>query len=198
MALEAINEPEACKNVRRECIFLFLLNHMNPVCVYKNNTPIPFYSCELKRRGVKVEDEGTERRTLMPKLDHIAVRVSDLDQAIAFYTNMLKLTLQFRELDAEHHEAFAFLRMDDGTNLELLQLLDEQNQPLPYTPPPPDASHCPHIALGCADLAGCVGSLTLRGVPLVKGPMEIPGKVRWAYLADPDGNIIELVQWLDR
>lgn len=133
----------------------------------------------------------------MLKLDHVAVRVSDLEQAIAFYTNILGLTLLFRELDEAHHEAFAFLKIE-GANLELLQLLDEQNQPLPYTPAPPDPSNCPHIAINCNDLADRVGSLSMRGVPLIKGPMEIPEKVRWAYMADPDANIIEFVQWLNK
>jgi hypothetical protein len=26
--------------------------------------------------------------------------------------------------------------------------------------------------------------------------MEIPGMVRWLYAADPDGNVLEFVQWL--
>ena len=35
-------------------------------------------------------------------------------------------------------------------------------------------------------------------IPVVKGPMEIPGMVRWVYTHDPDRNIIEFVQWTER
>ena len=34
------------------------------------------------------------------------------------------------------------------------------------------------------------------GISLLKGPLAIPDKVRWCYLADPDNNVIEFVQWL--
>ena len=33
------------------------------------------------------------------RLDHVAVRVSDLDAAIAFYANKLGLKLLFKEID---------------------------------------------------------------------------------------------------
>jgi hypothetical protein len=35
-----------------------------------------------------------------------------------------------------------------------------------------------------------------QAIAIVKGPLEIPGKVRWLYAADPDKNVIEFVQWL--
>ncbi|MCZ6792378.1 MAG: VOC family protein, partial [Planctomycetota bacterium] len=56
----------------------------------------------------------------MARLDHVAVRVSDLDAATAFYTEKLGLKLLFRKVDETQHEAFAFLELEGG-NLELLQ-----------------------------------------------------------------------------
>ena len=44
----------------------------------------------------------------MPKLDHVAVRVSDLDAAISFYTDKLGMKLLFRKIGEMHHEAFCF------------------------------------------------------------------------------------------
>ena len=71
----------------------------------------------------------------MPSLDHVAVRVSDVDAAISFYTDKLGLKLLFREFDETHHEAFCFLQLA-GAKLELLQSLDDQNRPQPFAPPP--------------------------------------------------------------
>jgi catechol 2,3-dioxygenase-like lactoylglutathione lyase family enzyme len=131
----------------------------------------------------------------MHRLDHVALQVANLDRAIDFYTHTLGLRLMFRELDEEHHEAFAFLEMEGG-NLELLQTLDEQNQPIPHTPSAPQPPYCPHVALGVDDLDAMLDTLAKANIPLLKGPLAIPAKVRWCYMADPDSNVIEFVQWL--
>lgn len=123
--------------------------------------------------------------------DHIAFRVADLDAAIDFYTNVFGMELMFREEDAEHGEAFAYFALDGG-NLELLQQLDAPAPPATKPAPP----WCPHLALRTDDLDNVVATLTERGVPIAKGPLEIAGRVRWLYAADPDGNMIEFVQWL--
>ncbi len=129
------------------------------------------------------------------RADHFAFQVADLDRAIAFYTDVLGMRLMFRELDLEHREAFAFLELDGG-NLELLQSLDETSEPRPPEARVPVSPYCPHLAIGTACLAEVVANLETKGVPLLKGPLEIPGKVKWLYLADPDQNVIEFVEWL--
>lgn len=131
----------------------------------------------------------------MPRLDHVAVAVSDLDAAIAFYSGKLGLRLLSRELDELHHEAFAFLELEGG-NLELLQPLDEQNRPQPLRLSRIEAPYCPHVALATDDMDGLLARLERDGVPIVKGPLEIAGSVRWVYVHDPDNNILEFVQWL--
>jgi lactoylglutathione lyase len=131
----------------------------------------------------------------MHRLDHVALRVSDLDTSIRFYSERLNLKLMFREVDSEHHEAFAFLELDGG-NLELLQLLDENNQPLPHFSALPQPPYCPHVAIGVPNLGTIIDSLTKTNTTLLNGPLEISGKVRWCYFSDPDNNVIEFVQWL--
>ncbi len=130
----------------------------------------------------------------MPTLDHVALEVSDLDAALAFYTGKLGLKLMFRQLDKEHHEAFAFLELEGG-NLELLQVLDENNQPQARQTQPLSKSNCPHVALQAEDMDALLATCERQGIPIVKGPLEIPGQVRWVYLHDPDNNVLEYVQW---
>ena len=128
------------------------------------------------------------------RADHVAFRVADLDAAIDFYTRSLGLELLNRLVDDEHGEVLAFLDLD-GCKLELIMLLDENGNPVAYDPPSPTEPYCPHVALSVSDIDAALDRLVKAGAQYLKGPMELPGEVRWAYAADPDGNVIELVQW---
>ena len=129
------------------------------------------------------------------KIDHFAFRVSDLDEAIRFYCDILGLKLLSKTVDEEHHEAFAFLELDGG-NLELLQLVDENNNPVPYKKLEIKQPFCPHLAIKCENLDLLVSDLENKNVPIIKGPLEIPGTVKWLYITDPDNNVIEFVEWI--
>lgn len=133
----------------------------------------------------------------MPRLDHVALQVSDIDRAIAFYKDVLDLPYLFKKEDRDHGEVFAYLELEGG-NLELLARIDASGQPLPYAPRPVEKPYCPHVALGVDDLDASVAHLASRNVPLIDGPLLIPDTVRWLYFSDPDGNVIEYVQWLNR
>ena len=127
------------------------------------------------------------------KLDHIAFQVSDLDASITFYNEVLGLTLMSKTIDNEHNEAFAYFELDGG-NLELLQNLAEKSFKKHEIKQP----FCPHMALGTDDLDQLAADLQKREIPIIKGPLEIEGMVKWLYIADPDKNIIEFVQWLEK
>ena len=131
----------------------------------------------------------------MAKLDHLAIQVSDMDASIAFYTGKLGLKLLSCKVDEAHGETFAFLQME-GANLELLQLHDETGQPARYEPAAIRKPYCPHFAISADDLDVQMAELAENEVPIVGGPFEIPGSVRWLYVGDPDNNVIEYIQWL--
>ena len=133
----------------------------------------------------------------MLKSDHFAFRVSDIDASIAFYTGKVGLKLMFKQVDPDLCEAYAFLELDGG-NLELLQLLDAKGNAVPVTNPLPEPPFTPHLALGTDDIDGMIARLIAAGVPLVKGPLETPGLVKWVYFRDPDNNVVEFVQWLNQ
>jgi lactoylglutathione lyase len=138
----------------------------------------------------------------MPKLDHVAIRVANLEASIGFYTKKLGLKLLFQQVDPAHGEAFAFLELEGG-NLELLQMLDDTSNHGPdnkhhstWQPAPIEKPYCPHLALEATDLELQVEQLQAANIPIVAGPLEIPGSVRWLYIHDPDNNIIEYIEHL--
>jgi lactoylglutathione lyase len=132
----------------------------------------------------------------MPRLDHIALQVTDLETSIAFYRDIIGLPFMFEQVDKAHNEAFAFLEVEGG-NLELLQCLDPEKCAAPNARIAPQEPYCPHVALAVDDLDATLCGLEEKGIQPLKGPMEIPAQVRWCYLADPDNNILEFVQWLN-
>ena len=126
----------------------------------------------------------------MTKNDHMAFQVSNMDASIRFYTEALGLKLLFRHVNEQQHEDFAFLELDGG-NLELLQYLGA-----PFVKPEIRPPYCPHLALATDDMDKTLRLFREHGIPIVRGPLEIPGEERWVYVSDPDNNIIEYIQWI--
>lgn len=126
----------------------------------------------------------------MYRFDHFAFQVGDLDAALRFYVEKLGFELSFRATDLVQQEEFAFLALGD-LRLELLRDLSLSR----FEKPEIQAPFCPHLAIKTDDLQRSLAQLREQGVRIVKGPMEIPGEVTWAYFADPDNNILELVEW---
>ncbi len=67
---------------------------------------------------------------------------------------------------------------------------------MPFDRPDIGKPYCPHLALKTDDMDRLVEMAKDRGVPIVEGPLEIPGEVTWVYMSDPDHNVIEFIQWL--
>jgi len=128
-------------------------------------------------------------------IDHFALRTWDIDKSIKFYCDKLGLKLLSKTVDEKHNEIFAFLELDNG-KLELLQILDTDLLTVSKKPvimPP----YTPHLAISTDDIENTLLLLVQKNIEIVKGPLEIEGSVKWLYIADPDNNIIEFVQWLN-
>ena len=128
----------------------------------------------------------------MLRLDHVALPVSDMEAALKFYGEKLGLKFMFREVDPVEQEDFAYFELEGG-NLELLKSLA-----YPFDRPDIKPPYCPHLALATSDMDATLRLIQERGLHLIKGPLKIEGKVTWLYIADPDNNVIEFVQWFDR
>ena len=126
------------------------------------------------------------------RFDHMAFEVGDLERSMAFYITQLGFTESWRHRNEEEQEECVFLVRGD-VRLELLTRLDGSFQ----APPTPQTPYCPHLAIGVDDLDAAVKQLERNEVPILRGPLAVEGKVRWLYFADPDQNVIELVEWLE-
>jgi len=119
---------------------------------------------------------------------HPAFRVTDLASSLQFYT-------------AIGYEEVGRVDIADGARLTMLKLPDDELVTLELVNRPADGgvdigNGFSHLAVKVDDLSAIIETLSQSG--LRPGPVERPGGPdgpQTAWLTDPDGYRIELVQW---
>lgn len=125
-------------------------------------------------------------------MDHCGFQVKNLDAAIKFYTEKLLFKLDFRSINQEEQEEYAFLSLGKA-RLELIQdLLHDYEIPAIKKP------FCPHFCIEIEDMAKAVADLKTMNIRVVKGPLKIDNEETWIYFADEDNNVIEYIQWFNK
>ncbi|MGI6494633.1 MAG: VOC family protein [Kiritimatiellia bacterium] len=117
---------------------------------------------------------------------HVCFTVSDLDRAIAFYSGKLGLPVAFDFRNDAGVRFGVYFRLGRRTFLELFQ---------GEVAPKADKQSFSHICLETDDLHETVAAFRARGVE-VEDPKMGCDNAWQAWLADPDGNRIELHQYL--
>ncbi|MDX3906229.1 MAG: VOC family protein [Pigmentiphaga sp.] len=118
-------------------------------------------------------------------VDHLVLKVSDIDRTVAFYESVLGLRVE-RIFDKIH-----LRQVRCGANLiDLIALQPGE------TLPPPDRRGIEHFCLSIeADMDALLESLRAMQIDIIRGPMEVYGARGFGssiYIADPDGYEIEL------
>jgi lactoylglutathione lyase len=119
--------------------------------------------------------------------DYVILIVTDLEESLEFYTQVLGLRLG--------HRAEEYVQLETGATRLGLYTREAMAKTLgtPLAAPAPDAPgfeigfKVPDVDAACRELVG------RRGIPQVP-PLDRPWGQRTAYLRDPDGHLIELVQ----
>ncbi|MEP7319841.1 MAG: VOC family protein [Panacibacter sp.] len=125
-------------------------------------------------------------------MDHCGFQVKNLDLAIKFYTEKLLFKLDYRAINEEEREAYAFLSLGKA-RLELIQdLVNEYDIPAIKKP------YCPHFCIEIDDMAKALSDLIALNIRIVKGPLKIENEETWIYFADEDNNVLEFIQWFNK
>ncbi len=124
------------------------------------------------------------------KFLHTMLRVTDLEQSIEFYTHVLGMKVLERTDNNEYRYTLVFVGYENqtgGTTIELTYNWDTNQYDL--------GNAFGHIALGVEDIyAACDKIKALGGnVTREAGPVK-GGETHIAFIADPDGYQIELIQ----
>jgi lactoylglutathione lyase len=129
-------------------------------------------------------------------IDHVGIDVDDLPAQIDFYRRAFDLEI-FVEGDVpEYNFRAALLVSSTGWHLELFKRDGAGPRPIPDDP---DGQHdvlgLGHVCFSVTDLDATLDRLVSLGAATRLPPIPYPGVPTWrlAYLADPEGNLIELL-----
>jgi lactoylglutathione lyase len=112
------------------------------------------------------------------------IMVNDMDASVAFYTQVLSLTVDNRYKPAEGAE-IAFLGSGE-TKLELI--CNSQVKEIAFTD---------HVSTGFAvdSVDEYIEYLADQGISVYQGPFEPSPRIKFFYIKDPNGYKIQLVEF---
>lgn len=120
------------------------------------------------------------------KLLHTRMRVSDMEQTIAFYTGVLGLEVIERKTSPRGSH-LACLKVPNSE--ELIELTS-----FPPSGPVRVQEDLVHLAFQVESLDDTIAALTAQGVKITDGPTETSSGSRFLFIDAPDGYEIELIE----
>jgi len=142
---------------------------------------------------------------MIKALHHTAISVSDLDQSIRFYRDLLGMILEWR-IDHKRGEALeqvlglknvdvSYAMLSGwGGKIELFQFHSPRGEAYPVDKPVCDKG-ITHIGFEVENVDGLYEKLVSRGVRFNSPLLVIRPGVKVAYFHDPDGVTLEMVQY---
>jgi lactoylglutathione lyase len=121
-------------------------------------------------------------------LAHVAIKVTDLDRSLAFYVGKLGFSEMLRLHKDDGSVWLVYLRITDDQYLEVFPGAENDRAP------GWNANGMNHMCLAVDDLKALVKEIDAAGIPLLM-PLKLAVDGNWqAWIEDPDGNRIELMQ----
>lgn len=124
------------------------------------------------------------------RLLHTMLRVGNLQTSIDFYTNLMGMKLLRQGENKEYRYTLAFVgygKESDSTVLELTFNWDKNHYNI--------GDAFGHIAIGVDDIYALCASIEQQGGDVYRKPGPVKGgKTVIAFIRDPDGYAIELIE----
>lgn len=131
------------------------------------------------------------------RFNHVALRVRDVAQSLAFYEGVLGFREAFRVNRPDGSLGLIYVQFGADQFVELFEGGDEGRQP----DPPPKGSGFLHFCLTVEDLAATLAELRRKGLDLGERAGEPYRGTSGAliyFIQDPDGNKVELAELNER
>lgn len=134
---------------------------------------------------------------MIRRLAHLCLITNDLDRLVAFYRDSLGLKVKFRFAAADGAIFGAYVEVGDSTFVELFDQRLSARQWGGDTGPLVAGNRYGHLCLEVTGLADFRETLLARGVSVDPLRTGMDGSFQ-AWLTDPDGNRIELMEYTHR
>jgi glyoxylase I family protein len=126
----------------------------------------------------------------LKQIDHVVLRIRDLEKTLAFYVDVIGCKIEKRQ------EAIGLIQLRAGSSLIDLVPIDGPLGKMGGAAPGREARNVDHFALQIApfDEAAIRVHLNRHGVPVSESGMRYgaEGTGPSVYVIDPDGNTVEL------
>ena len=120
------------------------------------------------------------------KLLHTRMRVSDMDQTIRFYTDVLGLEVLEKKVSPRGSH-LAFLKVPNSE--ELIELTS-----FPPSGPVRVQEDLVHLAFQVDSIDDTIATLTVKGIRITDGPTTSSSGSRFIFIDAPDGYEVELIE----
>lgn len=124
------------------------------------------------------------------KFLHTMIRVADIEKSIDFYTKVLGMAVLDRTENSEYRYSLVFVGYENqpgGTTIELTYNWDTKQYDM--------GNAFGHLALGVDNIYSTCDSIKALGGKVTREPGPVKGgSTHIAFITDPDGYQIELIQ----
>jgi lactoylglutathione lyase len=123
---------------------------------------------------------------------HASVRTSNMERSIDFYSRFLGLKLQSRREIKQNNAEIAFLQDADrkGCTLELTFYRNQKR----FFQPEYEERLFDHLGFEVPDINKAVATLRKENVTIIDEPFDFNPNTTIAFIEDPDGTLIELIE----
>jgi lactoylglutathione lyase len=124
---------------------------------------------------------------------HTSIRTSNMDRSIDFYTRLLGLKLQSRHDIPKNNAEIAFLQDPErkGSPLELTLYRNQKK----FIQAEYEDRVFDHLAFEVKDMERTISTMRREGITITDEPFRLsPGGSLIAFIEDPDGTLIELIE----
>jgi lactoylglutathione lyase len=156
-------------------------------------------SCNSRNYKFKIKDGNFFKVKLQQKKGktlmfvHASIRTSNMDRSIEFYTKLLGLKVILRMEIKQTNAILAFLKDPEaeGATLELTSYLDQKK----FIQADYEDRLFDHLAFEVEDMNKTIENMRNNGVTITDEPYRLsPKGSLLAFVEDPDGTLIELIQ----
>ncbi|MCL2832172.1 MAG: VOC family protein [Treponema sp.] len=126
---------------------------------------------------------------IVKRFGHINLAVKNLDKSIEFYCDKLGLKLAFQIHNEEGKLMVTYLMLPDGNFVELIQMGPAQQEK-----PDAKAITAGHMCFEVDNMEETLAYFKEKGIEIVGGPRVGRDLNHQCFIADPDGNRIEMMQ----